>query len=136
MDVDRQGLRAARIAMNVEHDGFRSGGRREAGRKNDSAAKARNGVPRVHRVNIGDSVKEWIDQKDTKSTKPDGACACVKTGRAACVVGASVDGRVRPTAVRLNLVDKVHGFDSSGFQAFGDVLDTEGIAAMPHNNSV
>jgi Transposase DDE domain/Domain of unknown function (DUF4372) len=33
-------------------------------------------------------------------------------------------------------VDKVHGFDSSRFQAFGDVLDTEGIAAMPHNNSV
>jgi hypothetical protein len=38
--------------------------------------------------------------------------------------GEMVGGLV--TAVRYNFVDMAHGFDSSGFQAFGDVLDTEG----------
>jgi hypothetical protein len=33
-------------------------------------------------------------------------------------------------------VDKVHGVDSSAFQAFGDVLDTEASNTMRHDNSV
>jgi hypothetical protein len=42
----------------------------------------------------------------------------------------------KPTAVRFKLVDKVHGVDSSAFQAFGDVLDTEASNTMRHDNSV
>jgi Domain of unknown function (DUF4372)/Transposase DDE domain len=42
----------------------------------------------------------------------------------------------RPTAVRFNFLDKVHGIDSSEFRAFCDVLDTEGVNAMRHENSV
>src|ERR1700689_3406248 len=47
-----------------------------------------------------------------------------------------MDGRLKGTAVRFKFVDKVHGIDSSVFQAFGDVLDTEGINTMRHDNSV
>ncbi len=36
-----------------------------------------------------------------------------------------MDGRVEPTAVRFNLVDGLHGIDSTGGQVFGDVLDTD-----------
>jgi hypothetical protein len=45
-------------------------------------------------------------------------------------------GRDKPTAVRLKFLDKVHGVDSSAFQAFGDVLDTEEGNTMRHDNSV
>jgi hypothetical protein len=45
-------------------------------------------------------------------------------------------GRDKATAVRFKLVDKVHGVDSSVFQAFGDVLDTEASNTMRHDNSV
>jgi hypothetical protein len=37
----------------------------------------------------------------------------------------NLDGRVTPTAVRFNLVDVVHGIDSTGIQAFCDGLDTD-----------
>ena len=47
-----------------------------------------------------------------------------------------MDGRGKPTAVRFKFVDKVHGVDSSVFQAFGDVLDTEASNTMRHDNSV
>src|ERR671924_1457425 len=40
------------------------------------------------------------------------------------------------TAVRFNFLDKVHGVDSSAFRAFGMFLDTEGVSAMRHQNSV
>jgi hypothetical protein len=38
---------------------------------------------------------------------------------------AGVDARVKPTAVRFNFVDWVHGIDSTGAQAFSDGLDTD-----------
>jgi Transposase DDE domain/Domain of unknown function (DUF4372) len=47
-----------------------------------------------------------------------------------------MDGRDEPTAVRFKFLDKVHGVDSSDFQAFGDVLDTEEGNTMRHDNSV
>ncbi len=36
-----------------------------------------------------------------------------------------MDGRVKPTAFRFNLVDVLHGIDYTGGQVFGDVLDTD-----------
>ena len=47
-----------------------------------------------------------------------------------------MDAPVEPTAVRFKLLDWVHGIDSTEVQAFGDVLDTERINAMRHQNSV
>lgn len=47
-----------------------------------------------------------------------------------------MDPRVKPTGVRFNLVDWLHGVDSTDVQAFADVLDTGEIDAMRHHNSV
>ena len=36
-----------------------------------------------------------------------------------------MDTRIKSTGVRLKYVDALHGIDSTGDQAFGDVLDTQ-----------
>jgi hypothetical protein len=45
-------------------------------------------------------------------------------------------GRDKPTAVRFNFVDGLHGVDSTRFQALAGDLDTSGGHAMRHHNSV